>query len=49
MGSKKIWRGDVSLKSVVLVALTSLAIGLGISGSLDWLAPSRAASSPIST
>ncbi|HEY7712907.1 MAG TPA: DegQ family serine endoprotease [Candidatus Binatia bacterium] len=42
MGSKKIWRGDVSLKSVVLVALTSLAIGLGISGSLDWLAPSRA-------
>jgi serine protease Do len=39
---KKIWGGGVSIKGVVLVALTSLAIGLGISGSLDWLAPSRA-------
>ena len=42
MGLKKIWGGGVSIKGAVLVALTSLAIGLGISGSLDWLVPSRA-------
>ena len=42
MGLKNIWGGGVSIKGVVLVALTSLAIGLGISGSLDWLVPSRA-------
>jgi serine protease Do len=34
--------GNVGMKGVVLVALVSLVIGLGISGSLDWLAPSRA-------
>jgi serine protease Do len=33
---------NVSLKAVVLVALISLVVGLGISGSFDWLAPSRA-------
>jgi serine protease Do len=32
----------VGFKGIVLVALVSLVIGLGISGSLDWLAPSRA-------
>jgi serine protease Do len=32
----------MSLKGAVLVALVSLVIGLGISGSLDWLSPSRA-------
>ena len=32
----------LSLKGAVLVALVSLVIGLGISGSLDWLSPSRA-------
>jgi serine protease Do len=37
-----IWGGGVSFKGVVLTALVSLAIGLGISGSLDWLVPSRA-------
>ncbi|MGH7797963.1 MAG: DegQ family serine endoprotease [Candidatus Binatia bacterium] len=42
MGFKNIWRGGVSIKGVLLVALSSLAIGLGISGSLDWLVPSRA-------
>ncbi len=42
MNLKSIWRGDVSFKGVILVALVSLVVGLGISGSLDWLAPSRA-------
>jgi serine protease Do len=36
------WGGSVSLKGAILVALVSLVVGLGISGSLDWLAPSRA-------
>jgi len=39
---RNIWRGGMGVKGVLLVALTSLAIGLGISGSLDWLVPSRA-------
>jgi serine protease Do len=42
MNEKKPWSGNVSLKGAVLVALVSLVVGLGISGSLDWLAPSRA-------
>lgn len=42
MSSKNPWSGNFSLNGVVLVALVSLVIGLGISGSLDWLAPSRA-------
>ena len=42
MNLKNIWRGNVGLKRVMLVALVSLVIGLGISGSLDWLSPSRA-------
>jgi serine protease Do len=42
MNLKSIWRGDVGFKGVILVALVSLVVGLGISGSLDWLAPSRA-------
>jgi serine protease Do len=37
-----IWAGGVSFKGVVLTALISLAVGLGISASLDWLAPGRA-------
>ena len=36
------WGGSVSFKGAVLVALVSLVVGLGISGSLDWLSPSRA-------
>src|SRR6185369_15828506 len=42
MKLKEVWGGGVGLKGAVLIALVSLAIGLGISGSLDWLAPSRA-------
>jgi serine protease Do len=42
MNEKKPWSGNVSLKGAVLVALVSLVVGLGISGSLDWLSPSRA-------
>jgi len=42
MNLKSIWSGGVSFKGVILVALVSLVVGLGISGSLDWLAPSRA-------
>lgn len=42
MNLKNPWGGNFSLKGVVLVALVSLVIGLGISGSLDWLAPGRA-------
>jgi len=42
MGLKNLWDGNVSLKGVTLVALVSLVVGLGISGSLDWLSPSRA-------
>ncbi|HET9917992.1 MAG TPA: DegQ family serine endoprotease [Candidatus Binatia bacterium] len=36
------WGGTVSFKGAVLVALVSLVVGLGISGSLDWLSPGRA-------
>src|SRR5215471_1303760 len=42
MNLKNLWAGNVSFKGVVLVALVSLVVGLGISGALDWLAPSRA-------
>jgi serine protease Do len=42
MNEQKSWSGSVSLKGAVLVALVSLVVGLGISGSLDWLSPSRA-------
>jgi serine protease Do len=42
MNENKTWSGNVSLKGAALVALVSLVVGLGISGSLDWLSPSRA-------
>ena len=42
MKLKEVWGDGVGLNGAVLIALVSLAIGLGISGSLDWLAPSRA-------
>jgi serine protease Do len=42
MNEKKPWSGKVSVKGAVSVALISLVVGLGISGSLDWLSPSRA-------
>jgi serine protease Do len=41
----KICHSKVSFKGIVLVAFTSLVIGLGISGSFDWLSPSRAVNS----
>ncbi|HEX2241920.1 MAG TPA: trypsin-like peptidase domain-containing protein, partial [Gammaproteobacteria bacterium] len=42
MNESNKWSGSVSLKGAVLVGLVSLVVGLGISGSLDWLSPSRA-------
>jgi serine protease Do len=42
MDGKKLWIGNVNFKTVALVAITSLLVGLGISGSFDWLVPSRA-------
>lgn len=42
MNLKNIWTGNAGLKGMVSVALVSLIVGLGISGSLDWLSPSRA-------
>ena len=42
MDIKKVWNGNFTFKGVALVALVSLLIGLGISGSFDWLSPSRA-------
>lgn len=42
MARKNIWSGGVGIKGIIVVALSSLVIGLGISGSLDWLVPSRA-------
>ncbi|MGH7827878.1 MAG: DegQ family serine endoprotease [Candidatus Binatia bacterium] len=42
MDLKKLWSGNVNFKTVVLVGATSLLVGLGISGSFDWLVPSRA-------
>ena len=34
MNLKNIWGGNVGFKGVILVALVSLVVGLGISGSL---------------
>jgi hypothetical protein len=34
MNWKRIWSGHVSFKGVILVALVSVVVGLGISGSL---------------
>jgi serine protease Do len=42
MKLRNLWNGNVSLKGVILVAMVSLVVGLGISSSLNWLAPSRA-------
>ena len=42
MKLKEVWGGGVGLNGAVLIALVSLALGLGTRGSLDWLAPSRA-------
>jgi serine protease Do len=42
MNLRSIVSGNAGFKGVILVALVSLIVGLGISGSLDWLSPSRA-------
>ena len=42
MNLKDLWSGRVGLKGIILVAAASLLVGLGISGSFDWLVPSRA-------
>jgi serine protease Do len=42
MDIKKVWRGSFTSKGVAFVAIASLLAGLAISGSFDWLAPSRA-------
>ncbi len=42
MDIKKLWSGRLSFRGAVLVALASLVVGLGISGSFDWLSPGRA-------
>ena len=42
MNIKKVWNGSFTSQGVALVAMASLLVGLGISGSFDWLAPSRA-------
>src|ERR1044072_201160 len=44
MKLKEIWAGGVGLNGAGLIALVSLAIGLGISGRRHWLAPGRAVS-----
>jgi serine protease Do len=42
MSFKNLGERNVTVKGAILVALVSLVVGLGISGSLDWLSPSRA-------
>ncbi len=42
MNEKKFWSGGINFKGAALVALVSVIVGLGISGSLGWLVPSRA-------
>lgn len=42
MNLKDFGSGNVSFKGVMMVALVSLVVGLGVAGSLDWLTPSRA-------
>jgi len=42
MDIKRVWGGSFTFKGVAVVAIASLLLGLAISGSFDWLAPSRA-------
>lgn len=42
MDIKRVWSGSFTLKGVAIAATASLLLGLAISGSFDWLAPSRA-------
>lgn len=45
MDIRKICSRNFSFRGVVLVAVAALMVGLGISGSFDWLSPSRAVNS----
>jgi serine protease Do len=38
MGEKGIWGKKIGVKGLMIVALFSLLVGLGVSGTLDWLA-----------
>src|SRR5258706_5915540 len=42
MSFKSLGERNMTVKGAILVALVSLVVGLGISGSLDWLSPGRA-------
>jgi serine protease Do len=42
MDIKRVWSGSFTFKGVAIAAIASLLLGLAISGSFDWLAPSRA-------
>jgi serine protease Do len=42
MDIKKVWSRSFTFKGVAFAAVASLLVGLAISGSFDWLAPSRA-------
>jgi serine protease Do len=42
MDIKRVWSFSFTFKGVAVAAIASLLLGLAISGSFDWLAPSRA-------
>ncbi|MFQ5904073.1 MAG: trypsin-like peptidase domain-containing protein, partial [Candidatus Binatia bacterium] len=42
MEEKGIWGKRIGIKGSIIVALVSLLVGLGVSGSLDWLSGGRA-------
>jgi serine protease Do len=42
MDIKRVWSSSFTFKGVAVAAIASLLLGLAISGSFDWLAPSRA-------
>src|SRR5687768_1189404 len=42
MNIKRVWSRTITFKAVAFAAVASLLVGLAISGSFDWLAPSRA-------
>src|SRR5918992_736544 len=42
MDIKRVWSSSFTFKGVAVAAIASLLLGLTISGSFDWLAPSRA-------
>src|SRR5687768_1310913 len=42
MDIKRVWSSSFTFKGVAIAAIASLLLGLAISGSFDWLAPSRA-------